>query len=83
MNAKDTVEISHEEIARLAYLKWESEGRPPGRTLQYWLDAERLLKTAKLTISTEAKAMKSQSKPPRLAGKFQKRLVHERKGLAE
>jgi hypothetical protein len=40
MTTKVTDGISGDEIARLAYLKWESEGRPAGRSLQHWLDAE-------------------------------------------
>lgn len=54
-NANKPVEISHAEIAQLAYLKWESEGYPEGRSVQHWLDAERLLKTAKMALPKKAK----------------------------
>ena len=31
------------EIETLAYHLWEREGRPPGRALANWMEAERLL----------------------------------------
>ena len=33
-------QTSSEEIARRAYLLWEQQGRPDGRDLDYWLQAE-------------------------------------------
>jgi len=56
MTTKVTEGISRDEIARLAYLKWESEGRPAGRSLQHWLDAEQLLRTAKQAVSGDGSA---------------------------
>jgi hypothetical protein len=64
MNIKDTVQVSRDEIARLAYLKWESEGFPEGRSLQHWLDAERLLKTTKQVIAGNPKSVKEKNPKP-------------------
>ncbi|MFZ5997503.1 MAG: DUF2934 domain-containing protein [Nitrospirota bacterium] len=36
--------ISHEEIARLAYELYEKSGRVPGRDLENWFEAERILR---------------------------------------
>ena len=36
-----------EEIARLAYLIWDKEGRPQGRDSKHWFEAESLLLAAK------------------------------------
>lgn len=33
-------EPKREEIAYLAYLTWEREGRPDGRDTEYWIQAE-------------------------------------------
>ncbi|MFH1023673.1 MAG: DUF2934 domain-containing protein [Planctomycetota bacterium] len=41
---------SHDDIARLAYLLWEKEGRPKGTDLHYWLKAERILKEKRVVI---------------------------------
>jgi hypothetical protein len=30
----------HEEIAEAAYFLWESQGRPGGRDVEFWLHAE-------------------------------------------
>ncbi|MCX6899378.1 MAG: DUF2934 domain-containing protein [Verrucomicrobia bacterium] len=35
-----------EEIARLAYLIWEKEGRPQGCDMNHWFEAESLLMAA-------------------------------------
>lgn len=32
--------FGHEDIAHLAYLNWQGDGCPPGRDLDYWLEAE-------------------------------------------
>lgn len=62
MKANEPIEISRDEIARLAYLKWESEGHPEGRNLQHWLDAERLLRTAKNSLASELNDGKDKTK---------------------
>jgi len=40
-------EISHEDIARLAYVLWEERGSGDGLADQDWLEAERQLKQTK------------------------------------
>lgn len=37
-------ELTTETIAARAYSLWEKDGRPPGRDLEYWLQAESQLK---------------------------------------
>jgi outer membrane biosynthesis protein TonB len=39
----DEKKITHEEIARYAYLLWEEDGKPEGRDVDYWVKAEELL----------------------------------------
>lgn len=41
------VRVQHEEIAELARQIWESEGRQAGRDLDYWLLAERQLRSSR------------------------------------
>lgn len=36
--------VKQEEIRRLAFIIWEKDGRPQGRDLEYWLQAESQLK---------------------------------------
>lgn len=36
--------ISHEEIARVAHELYEKSGRVPGREIENWLEAERIVK---------------------------------------
>jgi len=72
-------EIPQNEIAYLAYLNWEKDGKPQGKDLEYWLEAESELKTI-LSLSpgegephtngrTKARQTKPQpmQKPRRLA----------------
>ena len=42
MGAK--TEFGPAEIAQLAYLNWQRDGCPPGRSLDYWLEAESQIK---------------------------------------
>ena len=47
MNQMNTVVChspTHEEIALHAFLLWEREGRPDGRSMNYWLEAEAQLR---------------------------------------
>jgi hypothetical protein len=37
-------QITTEKIAACAYILWEKAGRPPGRDVEYWLQAEAQLK---------------------------------------
>ena len=49
--------FGREEIAHLAYLNWLKDGCPPGRDLDYWLEAEWQLKaTWHLLVAAEAAA---------------------------
>lgn len=40
-----TFALSHDAIARRAYLKWQTRGRRSGTALQDWLEAEAELKS--------------------------------------
>ncbi|HWV98625.1 MAG TPA: DUF2934 domain-containing protein [Candidatus Acidoferrum sp.] len=42
---EDSVGVKESEIRLAAYQMWEKAGRPPGRDLQFWLDAEAQLRT--------------------------------------
>ncbi len=43
---------NRDEIARLAYLNWEKDGRPHGNDQKYWLEAEQQINaTGDLLIS--------------------------------
>jgi hypothetical protein len=44
MTESNNLNSAHDEIARYAYHLWEAEGRPHGRDLEYWLQAEAHLK---------------------------------------
>jgi hypothetical protein len=49
------VSVKESEIRVVAYQMWEKAGYPPGRDLQFWLDAERQLRAAaKVTYATPA-----------------------------
>jgi hypothetical protein len=47
MTVNESSPIQHEEIAQLAYLNWQRDGRPLGRDQEYWLEAEQQLKATK------------------------------------
>jgi hypothetical protein len=58
---------AQEEIARCAYLTWEAEGRPPGRALDHWLQAEdRLLAAGRIVAVPDSAPLSSDAaaKPP-------------------
>ena len=48
--------FGHAEIAELAYRYWQWDGCPPGRDLQYWLEAETQLRATRdlLTVACDA-----------------------------
>jgi hypothetical protein len=48
--------ISRFEISRLASLNWQKDGCPPGRDLDYFIEAESLLKATRRLLSHEEKA---------------------------
>jgi len=60
MNMKNTIEdsirVKESEIREAAYQRWEKAGRPAGRDLQFWLDAEAQLRTAPKVAATKAVA---------------------------
>jgi len=54
-----------EEIARLAYLIWEKEGRPQGCDMKHWFEAESLLMAAtRKELKTLHSATHPQSQRP-------------------
>ncbi len=57
--------ISHEEIARIAYLLWEEEGRPQGRAKDHWLRAEAVLREKWKVSAKPGSALEKRRKPPR------------------
>jgi len=59
----------HDEIARVAKLIWEREGRESGRDLEYWLRAEReLLAGKQRTGNTQPQAARPAMATPSEAG---------------
>ena len=67
LTAETKLKRVHETIERCAYLIWEQEGRPGGRALENWTQAEaELLAAGQLTLApdevpTEGGANSSQS----------------------
>jgi hypothetical protein len=52
MTSREKIATNHDEIAKLAYLNWEKDGRPQGRDQKYWLEAEQQINaTGHLLIS--------------------------------
>lgn len=43
-DSRPTNEVTHQQIQELAYLLYLREGRPQGRHLEHWLEAETWLK---------------------------------------
>jgi hypothetical protein len=37
----EPISPTHDEIAGLAYARWQQRGRPTGKDLEFWLEAER------------------------------------------
>ena len=59
---------SPDEIARCAYLIWEREGRPAGREMQHWLEAEAQLRALKMQMQMpipEPEKPRAKTKPAR------------------
>jgi hypothetical protein len=71
-NAKSNQAPTHEEIAICAQRIYELEGRPQGKAVQHWLQAEAQLiaerKTGSAPIHTPAPAKPSTSPPPKHRG---------------
>jgi hypothetical protein len=45
------VEITHDEITKLAHQLWERKGKPQGQDVQVWLEAEAVLKAGSKTAA--------------------------------
>src|SRR5262245_30766902 len=43
----NAMELSHEDVGRVAHSIWEQEGRPEGKSLDHWLMAEKQLRGEK------------------------------------
>ncbi len=63
---KTCVEATQDQIAQYAYYLWECEGRPAGRDLDYWLQAEAHLKSHQ---GFEAELQPEKTAPTPVAGK--------------
>jgi hypothetical protein len=50
MKPTKSTDINPEEIALSAYLLWEKDGRPEGRDLHFWLEAEKKLTATKAAV---------------------------------
>lgn len=48
-NNEDTTtdQVTREQVQTLAYLKWESAGKPEGNGISFWLEAEQELRSIK------------------------------------
>ena len=57
-------EPGHDEIALRAFLIWEREGRPPGREMTYWLQAECEIRAAYQKKAEHAAALAARPWPP-------------------
>jgi Protein of unknown function (DUF2934) len=61
MTSKEIPAVSHDEIARLAYLNWEKEGRPHGNDQKYWLEAEQQIRATSHLLINELSPTANQS----------------------
>jgi hypothetical protein len=52
---------SHDEIAVLAHQLWEINGRPDGRDVEFWFQAENQLRPSRSKLQPQAAAKISQS----------------------
>ena len=50
--------LSHEEVASLAARNWENRGRPMGRDMEIWLEAEQQLQAARRSPMEKNRSMK-------------------------
>ncbi len=50
-------QLSHDEIARRAYQLWEQRGRPQGRDLELWLEAEQQTIPASKPVQEQVPAL--------------------------
>ena len=59
--------IRHNEVANRAYRLWEQAGKPHGRDLEFWIQAEAGARTAAGTKKTGLDAGKKDASKPRQA----------------
>jgi hypothetical protein len=55
-NTRQQQQLTHDEIARRAYQLWEQRGRPQGRDLELWLEAERQIVPASKPVREQVPA---------------------------
>lgn len=73
MSSREVPAITHEEIARLAHLNWEKDGRPHGHDQKYWLEAEQQIKATRNLLIGELSPPLNQTSgtaKPKLNGKL-------------
>jgi hypothetical protein len=68
--AKENTLISHFDIARLACLHWQNDGCPQGRDLDYWLKAERQLKTDGLMLVDKSQPQANKKTNPQKSNRM-------------
>jgi hypothetical protein len=61
MTANETSAMNHDEIARLAYLNWERDGRPHGHDQKYWLESEQQINATGHLLISELRPPPNQS----------------------
>jgi hypothetical protein len=59
------MEAHSDEVSRCAYRIWENAGRPHGRDLEHWLQAERELSVADDTAPTSQQSTSATGTAPR------------------
>jgi Protein of unknown function (DUF2934) len=47
--------VNPDEVAQRAYQFWEAAGRPPGRDLEFWLQAEAEIRSTRHSHSLQAR----------------------------
>ena len=58
-------QLNQIEIAHLACLNWQKDGRPTGRDLDYWLEAESQLKATWHMLAGECKPQTKRKSEPK------------------
>jgi hypothetical protein len=51
MKQQDVKVVSHQEIGEKAYQKWEAAGKPAGKDLKFWLEAQQELSRVKQPLA--------------------------------
>ncbi len=58
---------SHDDVRKLAFMKWEAAGRPEGQELEHWLAAEREILTQAEAVAVEMSATVRKAAPSKRA----------------